>query len=223
MAKLKFLRNLEAEIGAFQDGFYALSVKKNGTEGKWVNDSTDVKIIVEGSGLKEAKDESELFSAGKITDLTAVNADGKVVLDISDLNLKAAKLSAAFAEGGVMAAIQQLMKSDDSAIGTGKSDFVLSGSGDDVLTGKGGSDVFIFQELNLKAREAQSSEFDTITDFDTKGDDMDFLEGNPDIANVKGTHQGQDALITFDDGSKLLLEDVTKKEFNAYLDQLQTT
>ncbi|MGV3553513.1 hypothetical protein [Rhizobium sp.] len=223
MAKIKYFSEIETVGFVFQDNAYGLSVAKSGKKAVWTDDGTDVRIVLEGTGLKASKDDDNALSAGKITGLEVYGMDGKIVVDVANLNIKATKLSAALEDGNLISALYFFTSGNDKVVGTNKGETVFSGGGDDILTGRGGSDIFAFQAPAIPNRGFEKSpgriEHDVITDFDTTGPDADYLYFDQDMKNSKGVNKGQDTLIKFDDGSTLLLEDVTWKQFQKYLDE----
>ena len=222
MAKFIYKLNVTEYSSEFE-GDFDLTVKKNGKEATWVNGDEEIgsKIVVEGDKLVRAE-EGDHFESGKITGLTVFNSDEKILVDVSNLNLKAAKLSAVFLEDGLYAALNLITEGDDTVVGTKKADLLYSGAGDDTLTGKGGSDTFIFQAFVEEEVAKKSGELDTITDFDVKGDDKDYLQVDAAFDSIQKINKNHDVQINFDDGSALILEGVTKKQFQTYLDGLDT-
>lgn len=218
MAKLKYLQNISEQSEDFT-GDFDLTVKQNGKQATWVVDGSGAQVVLEGTGLAASEEQPDWIGAGKITGVTLINGDEKQVVDISGLNIKATKLTAVYESEGVAGLLNLVTSGDDTVVGTKKADYLISGAGDDELTGKGGSDTFSFHALVFEEAGKKSSEADVITDFDVKGDDRDYLELDQDYS-VKGVHKQHDTLLTFDDGSTLLLEGVTKKQFTAYMDSL---
>ena len=198
-------------------GDFDLEVANNGKSATWENEETGAKVVVTGTKLVDA-DEGDHFESGSITGFKVYNGNEKLLLDVSGLQLKAAKLTAAFEDDDIFAALNLVIAGNDKVIGTKKSEFLFSGAGNDVLTGKGGSDTFSFQSNSLDEIEKKSKERDVITDFETaKGKERDFLDlGDLEIAKVSYINKKQDTQLTFDDGSVLVLEDVSKKEWTSY-------
>jgi hypothetical protein len=199
MAKLNYKLYVPEYIGHFE-GDFDLTVKKNGKEATWEIDNEELNTKIEITGEK----------------LVAYNGFEKVILDVSDLKLNAAKLSEVFLEQGLFAAVNLITNGNDTVVGTKKSDYLFSGAGDDELTGKGGNDTFEFQKLEPMESAKKGAEHDVITDFAVKGEGMDYLEFSGEIESVDKLNKNKDCEITFDDGSTLVLEGVTKKQFTAY-------
>lgn len=219
MAKITYKLQVMKYMNDFTTGDFDLSIKKNMKEATWLNEETDARVVIKGEKLKEGE-ELDHIGGGKITDVT-VYSGNKVILDVDGLNVKANKLSALFNadDDGITAVINYLAAGNDKVIGTKKSDVLFSGAGNDTLTGKGGSDTFIFHAADDDSirKAGKKFEADVITDFDVKGKDRDYLEFDDSLDfTFKAVDKGRDTLITFDDRSTLLLEDVTRKEFKAY-------
>lgn len=220
MAKFTYSQDLNDGLLDFQ-GNLVLTVKAGSDKASWIDDQTGAKLIVEGRNLSEAGMDTDLLGSGRITEAEMLNGDGKRVISISGMDVKATQLMTAFESGGSASVINFLTSGDDRVIGSRHHELLIGGAGDDVMTGKGGSDDFAFHELDGRAfRGAISSEHDVITDFDAWGDDHDFLSLDRDY-EYKATHGGQDTLLTFDDGSTLLLEDVTRNGFKHYLSTIE--
>lgn len=220
MAKLNYKLYVPEYTGDFDDGF-DLTVAKNGKSAVWQADESDAKIEVTGTKLADA-DEGDHFDGGKITGLKIYNSSEKVILDVTNLNINAKNLSNVFLEDGLFAALNLVTAGADTVIGTKKSDYLYSGAGNDTLSGKGGSDTFSFHAVDFSEMEKKSGERDVITDFETKGAGKDYLEIDfDDISKTSFINNKHDTQLTFDNGSTLVLEDVTKKEWNAYLDSME--
>lgn len=215
MAKFKYFYNYEAGFSQFED-MSLVNVKK--TEALWTNDDGAI-ITFEGTGLK-GNLEDDVLTAGKVTSITVMHPEVGKLVTINDLDIKATKIMDKL-EDGPEAMLFFLSKGDDRAIGYGGEDLMFGGAGDDVLTGKGGSDYFYFRRYDEGGANAAKSgqEHDVITDFDTKGEDRDVLVADAEeLTNYKKVNDGKDTLITFENGSTLLLEDVKRSEFKEYLD-----
>jgi Ca2+-binding RTX toxin-like protein len=101
------------------------------------------------------------------------------------------------------------------AINGGKgSDYIYGEAGNDKLTGGKGSDYFVF-EATVEGGNGD----DVITDFDVKGEQIDFLWVYSSY-DYTGTNKGRDTLLSFEDGSSILLEDVKKADFQAYIESI---
>ncbi|MGV3553512.1 hypothetical protein [Rhizobium sp.] len=222
MAKLNYKLYVSEYIGDFIEGNFNLTVKNNGKSGTWVNEDTDARIEVTGTNLEDAT-EGDRFASGKITGLKIYNGMDQLMLDVSSLKVNAAKLSSVFLDGGdfgLQDALNFITAGNDTVIGTKNSDYLYSGAGNDTLTGKGGSDTFVFQAYEMSEVEKKKGEIDTITDFGLKGKEKDYLEIEQDFTTQK-INKNHDVQLNFEDGSALILEGVTKKQFAAYWDSFE--
>lgn len=215
MAKL----NYKLPVMNYQEDFatdFDLEVAKSGKTATWESEDTGAKVVVTGSKLVDA-DEGDHFESGTITGFTVYGGDNKVLLDVTGLKLKADKLTAVFEEDDLFGALNLVTAGNDTVIGSKKNDFLFSGGGNDVLSGKGGVDVFSFHAADFSELEKKSSERDVITDFETTGKGKDLLDlVDLEVVGTKAINGKHDMQLTFDDGSMLVLEDVSKKEWNAY-------
>ncbi|MCB1447039.1 MAG: calcium-binding protein [Rhizobiaceae bacterium] len=214
MAKFKFHHSYDAFPF---DGDLILNINSKGTKAVWTDDITGAKIITEGHDLKGGG--SDLLSSGKIESVTIIDAEGEKYLSVTGLKANARTVTDIVDSYGAEAGILYLARKADRVIGSNEDDFLVGGRHDDVMTGKAGSDYFVFSAEMQNAKSGKHVEFDTITDFDTTGADRDYL-ALPEEFDFRGVHKGEDTLLTFSDGSKLLLEHVTKAEFQTYLTEL---
>lgn len=216
MAKFKYSQILE---GTFE-GSLDLKVKKQGTVAVWTDDTSGAQIKLEGKNFEVSSEDEDYLSAGKINTVEITNGDKKDVLEITGLNLKATKVMDAFNEGGQLGVLYYITKGDDEIIGSKKADQLIGGAGNDTMTGGKGSDYFDFHTAVVwEPRGKATAEADVIKDFDTTGDDHDTLNMSLNMEwSYKKIHQNQDTLVTWDDGSTLLLEGVTKAEFKTYIE-----
>jgi hypothetical protein len=220
MAKFKYYQNIEGDIGF--DGSLDLKVKQQGELAVWTDDETGAKIKVEGKNFEVSEENEDYLGGGKIHSVEVIDDDGKTVLTVSDLIIKATKVMATFEESGTQGLLYAISMGDDKVVGSKKGDYLLGGDGDDVMTGGKGADYFDFhaQVMSEAPRAAADVEHDIITDFDWKGDDADSLAIYQDFT-VKGIHDGDDTRLKFEDGSTLVLEGVKKAQFENWWDSQQ--
>lgn len=211
MAKFKYHQIIEVAFGPFADDL-SLDINKKKTEAVWSSE-TGAEVRFEGIGLKGNSD--DVLTAGKITSVTVFDAEHHKALTITDLDIKATKFMDVLFDQGTDPLLFFLTKGNDRVIGNGGDDTIFGGAGNDILTGKGGSDLFYFQKYNPGVEAKTGKETDVITDLDITGDDADQLVIQQDFVSAK-TNKGQDTLLTFDDGSTLLLEGVKRSEFKEY-------
>ena len=184
------------------------------------------KIIFFGDGLKGTA-EGQL-KAGTVDKVVFTNGAGDNFL-VAEGNYKALALGEAYAQEEGLGLLKAMSAHDDHIIGSkfsdsllgggrgddkidgrGGADIVYGGRGDDVLTGGIGQDHFAFVATDGKGH-------DVITDFDLIGSETDVLElSDLEIISTKGAHGGDDTMLTLNDGSTILLQDVTKAEFTAF-------
>jgi hypothetical protein len=221
MAKFTYNQDLENGLGDFQ-GSLDLHVAASGNKATWTDDVSGGQIAVEGKNLAAWVDDADYLGGGKITGAVMTDGDGKTIVSIADISLKATALMTAFQNGGTEGVIYFVTQGDDTVTGSKHGDYLVGGDGSDVMTGKAGSDMFEFSSEGgeaVRARDAEVIEHDVITDFDVKGGDADLL-GLYQMFVVKSVHHGDDTRLDFDDGSTLVLEGVKKSAFEHYLDNL---
>ena len=216
MAKFKYNQNIDGDIGF--DGALDLQVKTNGKVAIWTDDVTGAEIKVVGEDFEVSGENEDYLGAGKIHSVVVTDDNDKTVVTVSDLNIKATKVMAAFEEMGVSGLLYAITLGDDKVIGSNKGDYLLGGAGDDVMTGGKGSDYFEFHAQTLMETLKVKPEHDVITDFDWKGQDADDLQYVGEY-KLKSINDGDDTRITWlDDGSTLVLEGVTKAQFQHWVD-----
>ena len=215
MAKIKYGQDLETGLDNFGDKTHL--VKSGGKQALWVDSVTDATMKLTGKNFAVSNSNDDYLRAGTIEKLVVKDGDGKLVVSVADFHVKATKVFDAFEKGGFEGVVNFITKGDDRQIGSKHGDVIFGGGGDDVLTGKGGSDFFIFSAQNKKPNAGP--EHDVITDFDIKGADADYLAIYESFT-TKSVHKGEDTLLKFDSGSTLLLEDVKKKAFDDYMDMM---
>lgn len=215
----KFKTNLTIDESNGFEGSLDLKVKKQGELAVWTDDTTGAQIRATGKNFEVSGDNEDYLGGGKITGVVVTDGDDKTILTISDLNIKATKLMAAFDEGGATGALYFLTKGDDIVIGSKTANAIVGGAGDDTMTGGKGADYFQFHAEMVWDEElkAAAPEHDVITDFDWKGDDRDGLQYLGEFEYAKA-NKGQDTLVTYEDGSTLLLEGVKKAQFADWVD-----
>ena len=220
MARITWLMQDTGELGS------VLDLVVNGKHEKAVYSLEDGgKMIVYGEHLKMQGGE---LVDGSIDKVVFKNDEGDSAIFATQLKLRAEKFGEAAADGGGQLAFLSLFGGNDVYHGTDDDDFSLNGGrgddeifghkgtdglvggrGDDELTGGKGSDVFAFYI-------AEGVDHDVIRDLHTTGPEIDELEIEESIESVKSVHGGDDTLLKLADGSTILIEDVTKAEFNDY-------
>ncbi|MGV3553511.1 hypothetical protein [Rhizobium sp.] len=216
MVKLKHFLDFNEQSEYFS-GDVSLKAATSGNRATLLFEATDAEIRFTGKNL--STDDGTVFDGGKVTGISIVNPADKTIIDITGLNIKASKLTSTFEESGVFGLMIAVTAGDDRVVGSGKANYLVGGAGDDVMTGKGGSDIFVFQGLvGTRSNAKETPQHDVITDFDVKGDDADRLFTQYGYLGFKPIHDGDDVRLKFEGGSTLVLEDVTKKEFQYWLD-----
>jgi Ca2+-binding RTX toxin-like protein len=101
-------------------------------------------------------------------------------------------------------------KGNDQIFGKGGADTINGGRGSDILSGGADADTFQFTVEDGVGQ-------DTITDFDTTGGNADeFAFGGLTIEKVVKAGGGDDCKLVLDNEATILLEGVTKAEFQDY-------
>jgi len=217
----KFKYSMDISDMPFHIDNLTLAIRRQGERAIWTDSESQTQIIFEGKGLKASGEIEEGLRAGSIKSIRVVDDDGHTLVSVTGLHAKASKLMAQWEEGNFEGAMFYLARGKDHVIGSkGDDSYLLSGAGDDVMTGRGGADIFAFQATpGPKKGGEPSPQYDIITDFVAVGEDHDFLLIY-DEYTFKGVHKGRDTLVTLEDGSHVLLEHVTKAEFQVYYDGL---
>ncbi|MCV6584029.1 MAG: CHRD domain-containing protein [Marinibacterium sp.] len=117
-------------------------------------------------------------------------------------------------EVDTLVSIENVIGSDDGdvIIGSGQDNTLNGKGGDDLLTGGDGADIFAFDGVFGN---------DTVRDFESGSDRLDFSDFGPDFAeNLVVSQDGDDALLTFSSDASVRLEgvnanDLTEDDFIA--------
>lgn len=224
MAKFQY-GHIGAQEGNPFPGTLELEINAGKSKGTYTDDENGATITIVGDGLKEAG-ETDLFKAGNIDHIVFRDAAKNTLLTV-DGDYKATDLSDAFAEGGVLGLTKFLFRGKDEILGGLGNDLLFGlagndtisggrgtdaiegGRGNDVLTGGRHTDMFLFNPSENTGR-------DIITDFHTTGEQLDYLSAT--VVSWVKANKGHDTLLTLDTGSTVLLEDVTRTEYQAYLE-----
>ena len=109
-------------------------------------------------------------------------------------------------ETDILSSIENVIGSDDAdvIIGSDGANILNGGGGDDVLTGGEGEDTFTFEGLFGN---------DSVTDFESGIDRLDFSDFGPDFAEALVVSQdSNDALLTFSSDASVRLEGVNSAD-----------
>ncbi len=109
-------------------------------------------------------------------------------------------------ETDILSSIENVIGSDDAdvIIGSDAANILNGGGGDDALTGGEGEDTFTFEGLFGN---------DSVTDFESGIDRLDFSDFGPDFAEALVVSQdGDDALLTFSSDASVRLEGVNSAD-----------
>lgn len=166
------------------------------------------------------------LTGGKVTQITFTNEDGNDFITAQG-HYRAARLDDALLEHGGYGLRDAIYSGDELIIGSKDVDTVQGREGDDHISTRGGNDFLDGEEGNDTLTGGKGSDYfqistadgvgrEVITDFDPKGSDRDILATDLDFIKVKSVHHGEDTLLKASNGSTLLLEDVTVKEWNHY-------
>lgn len=89
---------------------------------------------------------------------------------------------------------------DDRLVGGANGDLLEGGKGDDILEGGGGRDVFLFN---------QGDGSDKLKDVELGRDKIEIDKGANTMSDLKFKQKGDDVLLRYGDGDKVLVQDVT--------------
>lgn len=191
---------------------------------KFYDGEQDTEIVFKGSGF--SYDGGDI-ATGTIKKIQFLDGDGTKYAEATNLKADAATIMALMrGDSGIVGMLLELLKGDDTVVGSGNYDYLLFGTGKgndtieggddvdeiggglgkDILTGGGGNDFFEFFKGDGK---------DVITDFDAIGG-----EGHQDIilrtfdkkSDIDIIKSGDDTIIDFGGGSTLTLLDVDRKD-----------
>jgi Ca2+-binding RTX toxin-like protein len=219
---MAIIRWLDTDVVGFT-GELSLSVNNRHTKAVYNDEEGGAKIILQGRDLKV---DGGVLQSGTARSATFEDSNGDPVIAVTSGRWKAAQLGEAAENGDPADLLRALCKGDDKVLGTSGNDVMIGLTGDDVIRGRGGmdsivggsgddiivggadSDVFIFLP--------DEAGHDVIRDFDVIGEETDTFKLNQDITVAKAIHQGEDTLIALENGATILLENVTKRQFDEY-------
>ncbi|CAN7440127.1 calcium-binding protein [Rhizobium sp. LjRoot254] len=209
------------------DGFggnLVLSINSNHTKAVFVDEENGGQIILFGEDLKG---QGGNLDSGDIDKVVFKDGDGNQIIVATDGKFKTSAIAAATAEDDAFGVYLSLFTGDDTVTGSNGNDSLVGlrgddelfggkgmdslqgGKGDDEITGGLGQDSFYFENNGVQ--------HDIIHDLDVLGEVTDQLIIDAEVTKVKGVHDGHDTLLTLDNGSTILLEDVKKADFLDYM------
>lgn len=217
----KSVIKLNGASEGLQFGGTVLMTEQSKHEVVYTSFGTGGQIILDGEGLKVKTGQ---ITAGTVTGLTITDPDGKEVMELSGLHIKATSLD----QSSVGAIFGQIVLStviksniiigskasdtlegqagNDVIKGRGGDDEIAGGTGKDVLFGGGGADQFGFAVGDGK---------DKIMDFDADGSDgsQDLIYASMALVDKKTVHGN--AVLDFGNGDTLTLIGVRANEIDA--------
>ena len=204
-------------------GELELSINAQHTKAVFTDDTLGGQIIMFGENLKM---KGGNLDSGSIDKVIFKNSEGGQILVATDGKFKASDIGAAAEADNAYGVYLSLFKGndivtgsnerdnliglrgDDKLFGRNGEDVLQGGKGDDELTGGLGQDNFLFENSGVQ--------HDVIHDLDVLGETRDALSIDAEITKIKGVHNGHDTMLTLDNGSTILLEDVKKADFVDY-------
>jgi Ca2+-binding RTX toxin-like protein len=177
------------------------------------------RIYLEGDHLTYAGNK---ITGGTIDKIIFENSDGGAMVTMTggDFNAKAVT-HILTGENGVEIFLDKIMSGNDTVIGSGISDFLSGGMGNDKVNGGTGNDTLYGGKGNDRLHGGAGSDTfdfspdkDVIDDFDANGGGkkQDYINANR--SDVTITKSGHDVVLELDDGSTLTLLDVHKSDIS---------
>jgi Ca2+-binding RTX toxin-like protein len=219
MAKIKW--NVATPEGF--GGELTLSVNAAHTKAVFTDEVNHGQIVMFGENLKL---KAGALDSGSVHKVVFKNDDGNEMIVATGGKYKASALAAAEETAGPLGIYEALFIGNDTVIGSndnntlgglrgddeifgGKGmDILVGGKGDDKLRGGGGLDAFYFENTGVQ--------HDIIFDLDVLGETTDQLEINAEVTKIRSIHNGDDTMLTLDNGSTILLKDVKRADFEDY-------
>jgi Ca2+-binding RTX toxin-like protein len=194
------------------------------TEARFVETNGDGNVlVVTGEGMQfHDGSYGAVIRAGTITGMTEYDRHGNVVATLTGVHLDALQLPHHFTDDFTERAEFKMLKGDDTIVGSsakeyltgyagndkifgwGGDDYILGGTGNDTLSGGRGDDVFY-------SKVGDGS--DVITDFKAFGDHDLIVAHN--AKTYTATQQGDDTLVTFNNGISVLLQHFDQADLQA--------
>jgi hypothetical protein len=163
------------------------------------------------------------ITGGTITSAEFYNASDEKIYTFKDVDASALGIYKAYSvEHNPARVMHGLMGGNDTVTGSKMDDSLWGFYGDDVLNGKLGDDMLFGHQGNdtlTGGRGADSfaltygSDHDTVTDFDVKGKDHDFVYMDYYLYDgMTITRDGKDLVLTLETGDQMVLENVKKAD-----------
>lgn len=225
MVKVVFMNN---NINDIFNGTAELKISGDHKKATYTDGLTEGKLVFLGSNFDRDGSTSYL-SGGTIHQLLITDENNDFAFKLTGADVKAANLPHNFTSGDLTGLMRVMLGGRDRVIGSeindylygyggadrinGKTgdDLINGGRGNDILTGGAGTDTFHF----FPAKDGKSH--DVITDFDIVGPVVDHLWIEPLVGfPVEAVHNGRDTLLTLDDDSTVLLQNVRRADLLEY-------
>ena len=204
------------------DGDYTMTLKKDGTRAVYHFDDGG-EIVLRGKNLQLTGGE---LTGGTVSKITFLNNDD-IPFMVAEGRFKGATLGQVAIDSSGYGLRNALYGRDDLIFGSQGRDTIEGGNGDDEIRGRNGDDYLAGGVGNDTLTGGKGADYfaisddagvfhDVVTDFRPTGAGHDTLYTSLNIVKVQRQHRGEDTLLTADDGSTILLEHVTKKQWLDY-------
>jgi Ca2+-binding RTX toxin-like protein len=219
MAKIKWLADAEQIFG----GELELSINSAHTKAVLTDDTYHGQIVMIGENLRA---KAGALDSGSVHKVVFRDGDGNEVIVATGGKYKASALADAEEAQGAFGIFNALfirndtligsssdntlmgMRGDDEIFGGKGMDTLVGGLGDDELTGGRGVDMFYFENTSVQ--------HDIIHDLDVLGEETEQLGIDAEVTRIRGIHNGNDTMLTLDNGSTILLKGVERADFEDY-------
>lgn len=193
----------------------SFSLRVSGKTEMVLRDNDGASLEIHGSGFKYAHGEA---TDGIITSATIRDEEGHLLLRVSHAHIEASQLSADLDQYGLDAFYGTFAIGNDHLTGSEKGDGLEGGYGNDVIKGKGGNDIlvgYVGDDVLIGGAGKDTFMFtenwgvDVIKDFEDSGKDQDIirLQYKSMWSDVDKYQNGDDVVLDFGDGDKLIIRD----------------
>lgn len=180
-----------------------------------LRDDDGASVEIHGSGFKYSHGEA---TAGIISSATIRDEDGHLLLRVKHAHIEASQVFSDLDKYGVNSFYWTFAAGNDHVIGSKKGDELGGDYGDDVVEGKGGDDILTgYTGKDVLIGGAGNDTFlftktwsiDVIRDFEDSGKDQDVirLQYKSMWDTVDKYQDGNDVVLDFGDGDKLIIKD----------------
>lgn len=220
MAKIRYTNDLSdyENLGSFDPASLKLAAIR--ATSLTFRDGDGARMVLHGSDIAR---KGSAVTDGRVTSAEFYNADGDRIYTFKNVDADAVDIYKAFSfDKSPNRVMHGLMQGDDVVVGSKFDDSLWGFNGNDILKGGLGDDFLYGHAGNDRLTGGKGSDHftflsgtghDTVTDFDAKGRDHDFIYMDYYLyGDMTITKHGANLLLEMENGEQLTLEGVKKSQ-----------